>query len=40
MVFKYCRKCFGMRQFIPNVIKLERTDYIQKRHCDVCGVDE
>lgn len=30
MIFKYCRKCFGIRQFRG----------LTPRHCDVCGGDE
>jgi len=33
MVFKYCKKCFDMRQFLPN-------GYDAPRHCDICGGDE
>jgi len=34
MVFKYCRKCFDMRQFLPNGYSNT------PKHCDVCGGDE
>jgi len=33
-IFKYCRKCFDMRQFLPNGY-----DNLP-RHCDVCGAEE
>ncbi len=32
-MFKYCRKCVGMRQFLPN-------GYSNIRRCDICGGDE
>ena len=32
-VFKFCKKCVAMRQFLPN-------GYDEPRHCDVCGVNE
>ena len=33
MTFKYCKKCFDMRQFLPN-------GYEKPRHCDICGAEE
>jgi rRNA maturation endonuclease Nob1 len=33
MVFKYCKRCVGIRQFLPN-------GYDSPRHCDICGSDE
>jgi len=33
MPFKYCRKCFDIRQFLPN-------GYDEPRHCDICGAEE
>jgi hypothetical protein len=32
MTFKYCKKCFDMRQFVP-------LGYTEPKHCDVCGVE-
>lgn len=33
MVFKYCKKCVSIRQFLPN-------GYEVIRHCDICGSEE
>jgi len=33
-MFKYCRKCIGIRQFLPNGYEN------LPRHCDVCGSEE
>ena len=32
-MFKYCKKCVGIRQFLPN-------GYGVTRHCDICGAEE
>jgi hypothetical protein len=34
MVFKYCKKCYGMRQFLPNGYGKN------PRHCDICNTQE
>lgn len=34
MVFKFCRKCCGIRQFLPNGYEN------LPRHCDICGAEE
>lgn len=33
MIFKYCKKCFDMRRFLPN-------GYDGPKYCDICGVQE
>ena len=33
-MFKFCRKCVAMRQFLPNGY-----DDLP-RHCDICGSEE
>jgi hypothetical protein len=48
MVFKYCKKCIGMRQFLPksyefpeNCSDEEMNRYTKtSRCCDVCGAEE
>jgi len=36
MVFKWCRKCLGIRQFLPNGYPEDG----EKRCCDICGAEE
>ena len=33
-MFKFCRKCVSMRQFLPNGYE------DLPRHCDICGAEE
>ena len=39
-MFKYCKKCVGMRQFdytLDGVRALADHGYMPKKQCDVCG---
>ena len=38
MIFKYCKKCYDIRQFVEGNTAAELSD--EPKHCDVCGGDE
>lgn len=37
MVFKYCKKCIAIRQFLPNGYPVDDNGNSIPRHCDICG---
>ena len=41
-MFKYCKKCVAIRQFLPEFFHLFAPNGYDDipRHCDVCGAEE
>ena len=40
MVFKYCKKCIAIRQFLPNGYPVDDNGKPIPRRCDICGSEE